>query len=205
MPLPHTVGLWDLTEPVAVDLKKGRNVLRFKRQSGSNEKGISIKEFKLVPWEQRQNVTAAEDEKGQAEAEDEHGMSPSYRSLLSASLLRDLAGLSVDDGLEPLPMDLSITGSKVRLLEAKGNGILAVQSVESGKIVPVALDDLALEDHALLARFVARLTPEDPTANARAGAYMEALGNASLAADYKRKAGPEAIGQFVFSNESPGE
>lgn len=207
MELPHTVGLWKMSEPVAVELKNGRNVLRFKRQSGSIDKGISIKEFKLVPWEQRQNVVAAEEEaKGEAEVtEEDHGMSPAYRTLLAASLLRDLARLSTEGKLEPLPMDLSFTSSKVRLLEAKGNGILAIQALDGEKVLPVALDDLALEDHALLARLVARLSPEDALANARAGIYMEALGNAPVAADYKRKAGPEAVGRFVVSREGSGE
>lgn len=207
VPLPHTVGLWDLSEPVAVELKKGRNVLRFKRQSGSNDKGISIKEFKLVPWEQRQTVAAEEEQKqkSQAEVGDDQAISPSYRSLLAASLLRDLAKLSAENKLQPLPMELSMTDSKVQLLEAKGNGILAIQAMDGGKVVPVALEDLALEDQGLLARLAARLNPEDASANALAAVYMEALGNDSVAADYKRKAGPEAFGQFVASHDGLGE
>ncbi|MGB1130190.1 MAG: hypothetical protein ACPG4K_09065, partial [Haloferula sp.] len=56
MPLPHSTGLWQLTEPIAVELKNGRNTLRFQRESGSNTKGITIKEFKLVPWDERATV-----------------------------------------------------------------------------------------------------------------------------------------------------
>ena len=206
MPLPHTVGLWGMSEPVAIELKNGRNVLRFKRQSGSNEKGISIKEFKLIPWERRLSVLEKDEadrkaqEEASAEVKDE-GISPAYRRALGLSLLQDLASISSSGKLEPLPMDLSITSSKVQLLEAKGNGILAFKSLESGKIVAVALDDLALEDHALLGRLVARLLPESSKANARAAAYMEVLGNISLAEAYRKKAGPEAVEQFVVSHQ----
>ena len=199
-PLPHTVGMWDTTEPVAVELKNGRNVLRFTRDSDGNAKGITIKEFKLVPWDSR--ATALTEDEPAAE---ERGMSPSYQRLLGTSLLQALAGISADGRLEPLPMDLSITGSRVRLLEAKGSGILAFQAEEGGKIVAVALDDLKLEDHALLARLVARLCPDDPAANARAGVYMECLGDPSLAAEYQRKAGSEAVEQFATMLESAAE
>jgi len=200
MPLPHTVGLWETTESVAVELKNGRNVLRFKRDSDGNTKGITIKELKLVPWDSR--ATALTEDEPAAE---ERGMSPSYQSLLGTSLLQALAGISADGRLEPLPMDLSITGSRARLLEAKGSGILAFQAEEGGKIVAVALDDLKLEDHALLARLVARLCPDDPAANARAGVYMECLGDPSLAAEYQRKAGSEAVEQFATMLESAAE
>ncbi len=45
--LPHTVGLWDKTEPVVIELAKGRNVLRFSREG--DVKGVTIKDFTLVP------------------------------------------------------------------------------------------------------------------------------------------------------------
>ena len=45
--LPHTVGMWDTTQPVEVSLVKGRNVLRFSRQEPV--KGLTIKEFTLKP------------------------------------------------------------------------------------------------------------------------------------------------------------
>jgi hypothetical protein len=193
MPLPHTVGLWGTSEPIAVELKNGRNTLRFKRTADSNSKGITIKEFKLVPWDQREELLVAEE----AAPEEEAGVSSSYQNLLATSLLQSLAGISKDGRLEPLPMDLSITGSRVKLLEASGSGILAFQAEEGGKVVPVAMEDLKLEDHALLARLVARLCPDDPTAHALAGAYMEAVGDAALAADYRRKAGAEVVEQFT--------
>jgi hypothetical protein len=47
MPLPFTVGMWELSEPVEIDLVEGTNVLRFSREG--NVKGISIKEFTLTP------------------------------------------------------------------------------------------------------------------------------------------------------------
>jgi len=45
--LPHTVGRWEETPPVALTLTKGKNVLRFSREG--SVKGISIKDFKLTP------------------------------------------------------------------------------------------------------------------------------------------------------------
>jgi len=54
--LPHTVGLWDVTEPVMVELKKGENVLRFSRKNVDNPvqmKGFTIKEYKLAPADKR--------------------------------------------------------------------------------------------------------------------------------------------------------
>jgi hypothetical protein len=193
MPLPHTVGLWGTTEPIAVELKNGRNTLRFKRTAGSNSKGITIKEFKLVPWDEREALLVEEE----SASEEETGVSSPYQKLLATSLLQSLAGLSADGRLEPLPMDLSISGSRVKLLEARGSGILALQAEEGGKVVPVALEDLKLGDHALLARLVARLCPDDPTAHALAGAYMKTLGDAALAEDYQRKAGSEAVEAFT--------
>lgn len=50
IPLPHTVGLWGHTVPVKVELKSGKNVIRFSHESvGITDKGFAIKEFKLVP------------------------------------------------------------------------------------------------------------------------------------------------------------
>ena len=45
--LPHTVGMWNTTQPVEVSLVKGRNVLRFSRTEPV--KGLTIKEFVLRP------------------------------------------------------------------------------------------------------------------------------------------------------------
>jgi hypothetical protein len=191
IPLPHTVGLWETTQPIAVELKNGRNVLRLTRHSEGSAKGITIKDFKLTPWEDHLKTPTEES----TEAED-RGMSPSYRRLLSLSLLRGLTDIDTDGALKPLPMDLSVTRLKVNLVEAKGSGILVFRAIRGGKLVPIALEDLALKDHALLARFVARLRPDDPTANARAGVYMEFLGNAPVALGYKRKAGREAVEKF---------
>ena len=47
LPLPHTVGLWQQTEPVVIELVKGKNLLRFSRQG--SVKGITIKDFTLTP------------------------------------------------------------------------------------------------------------------------------------------------------------
>ena len=45
--LPHTVGMWDTTKPVIVELVKGENVLRFSREG--DVKGVTIKDFTLTP------------------------------------------------------------------------------------------------------------------------------------------------------------
>jgi hypothetical protein len=45
--LPHTVGMWDKTKPIEIELAKGKNVLRFSREG--DVKGITIKDFTLSP------------------------------------------------------------------------------------------------------------------------------------------------------------
>lgn len=45
--LPHTVGMWDTTAPVILDLKAGENVLTFNHQTDGYDKGFSIHHFKL--------------------------------------------------------------------------------------------------------------------------------------------------------------
>lgn len=52
IPLPHTVGFWDRTDPVAVTLVKGTNVLRFSREH-ARLKGVTIKDFSLSPLDGR--------------------------------------------------------------------------------------------------------------------------------------------------------
>ena len=47
--LPHTVGLWDTTEPVEVTLEKGNNVLRFEHKSDGYAKGFTIRDIQLSP------------------------------------------------------------------------------------------------------------------------------------------------------------
>lgn len=46
--LPHTVGMWDKTQPANVTLVKGKNVLAFSRDH-EGLKGVSIKDFTLTP------------------------------------------------------------------------------------------------------------------------------------------------------------
>lgn len=49
IPLPHTVGSWAFTKPVQLELKQGRNVLRFSHRADGNDKGFTLKEFQLAP------------------------------------------------------------------------------------------------------------------------------------------------------------
>ncbi len=50
IPLPHTVGMWEMTSPVEITLTRGKNVLTFSHRSDEvTPKGFSIKEFTLVP------------------------------------------------------------------------------------------------------------------------------------------------------------
>ena len=44
MPLPYTVGMWGVTEPVEIELVKGENVLTFGGPSW-----VTIREFTLTP------------------------------------------------------------------------------------------------------------------------------------------------------------
>lgn len=46
--VPYTIGMWDKTEPVEIELVKGKNVLTFSR-GGENIKGLTIKDFMLTP------------------------------------------------------------------------------------------------------------------------------------------------------------
>ena len=45
--LPFTLGKWERTRPVTIDLKEGRNSLQFTLKTPN--KGLTIKEFKLAP------------------------------------------------------------------------------------------------------------------------------------------------------------
>jgi HEAT repeat protein len=56
IPLPHTVGYWDTTDPVEITLAKGTNILRFSRDHG-RLKGVTIKDFTLTPIASRANTT----------------------------------------------------------------------------------------------------------------------------------------------------
>lgn len=47
--LPHTVGMWDSTKPVQIELVKGKNVLNFTHKSDGQAKGFSIRDFTLTP------------------------------------------------------------------------------------------------------------------------------------------------------------
>ena len=47
MPLPYTVGMWENSEPVEIELAEGSNVLRFNREG--DVKGVSIRDFTLTP------------------------------------------------------------------------------------------------------------------------------------------------------------
>ena len=47
--LPHTVGMWDKTQPVEITLKKGANVLTFSHKADGYAKGFTIKDFTLTP------------------------------------------------------------------------------------------------------------------------------------------------------------
>lgn len=47
--LPHTVAMWETTAPITIQLKEGKNTLKFTHQTDGYAKGFSIHEFKLVP------------------------------------------------------------------------------------------------------------------------------------------------------------
>lgn len=47
--LPHTVGMWETTAPVTIELKAGKNVLTMNHQADGYAKGFSIHQFVLTP------------------------------------------------------------------------------------------------------------------------------------------------------------
>jgi hypothetical protein len=47
--VPYTVGMWDVTPPVSVELVAGRNVLRFSNAANVVPRGVTIREFMLKP------------------------------------------------------------------------------------------------------------------------------------------------------------
>lgn len=50
--LPYTVGMWETTQPIEVELKKGENTLTFSRKGVKQEvqpKGFTIRDFTLTP------------------------------------------------------------------------------------------------------------------------------------------------------------
>ena len=51
IPLPFTVGMWETTDPIEVQLRAGTNRLRFTREG--EVKGVTIKEFVLTPVRSR--------------------------------------------------------------------------------------------------------------------------------------------------------
>lgn len=47
--LPNTVGMWETTAPVRIELVEGRNVLHFEHRASGYPKGVTIKDFTLTP------------------------------------------------------------------------------------------------------------------------------------------------------------
>jgi hypothetical protein len=45
--LPYTIGKWQATEPVAITLAKGTNILKFDRPA--DRRGVTVKDFTLTP------------------------------------------------------------------------------------------------------------------------------------------------------------
>jgi len=118
-------------------------------------------------------------------------LAPEKRTMLDSSLLTALAELSHAGELEPLPMDLTKARSKVSLTKVESDGRLTFQTQEGEHRASFTFADLGTEDHSLLSRLVARLRPDDPEAQARAGIYMELSGQTALADEFYEKAGPE--------------
>jgi hypothetical protein len=52
--LPYTVGKWETTKPIIIQLNKGKNIMKFSRGAeidgeGKRNKGVTFKDFTLVP------------------------------------------------------------------------------------------------------------------------------------------------------------
>ncbi len=52
--LPHTVGMWETTASVGLDLERGRNTIKLVRFSDGEPKGFTIHHFTLTPARQRE-------------------------------------------------------------------------------------------------------------------------------------------------------
>ncbi|MFT5857288.1 MAG: hypothetical protein ACI8XO_004548 [Verrucomicrobiales bacterium] len=123
------------------------------------------------------------------------GHASTHMHVLWGSLGASLAPLSDAGQLQPLPMSLSKTKAKVKLIEADASGELTFQALTNEKQATFAFADLNTIDHALLSRLDARLRPDDQAALARAGLYMEAQGQQEIAKQYYEKTGEEAKAQ----------
>lgn len=116
-------------------------------------------------------------------------LSEEKRGLLDHSLITALAELGQAGELKPLPMSLSKAETKVHLLKVGSDARLTFQNHDGGRQTSYALGELSAADHALLARLVARLKPDDAESQARAGIYLELGGDTRLADEYYKKAG----------------
>lgn len=116
-------------------------------------------------------------------------LSEEKRRELDQALVMALAELGQTGALKPLPMSLSITQAKVKLVKVQSDRRLVFQSMTSDSQSAFALDDMNLADHALLARLVSHLRPDDAEAKAMAGIYLELSGQTNVADDFFGKAG----------------
>lgn len=113
------------------------------------------------------------------------------RKLLDRALLTSLGELSQAGQLTRLPMEMSKATARVWLVKVESDARLTYQAMEGERQSSFAFEELNAADHALLARLVARLRPDNAEAQAAAGIYLELNKETPLADDYYEKAGAE--------------
>lgn len=110
---------------------------------------------------------------------------------LDRALIFTLASMTHASELEALPMDLSRATAKVVFAGIDPDWKLRFRAPNSDASAAFDLQDLALEDRAMLARLVARSRSENREAQAMAGMYMELSGETTLADAYYARSGEE--------------
>lgn len=118
-------------------------------------------------------------------------LAPEKQAKFDQSLLSSLAALGQTGELKPLPMSLSKASAKVWLAKVESDGKLTFQATTGDQQASFALSELNAADHALLARLIAKLRPDNAEAHATAGLYLELSGDTQVADEYYQKAGTE--------------
>jgi hypothetical protein len=116
-------------------------------------------------------------------------LGPEQLKTLDAALLRTLVALSDAGKLNPVPLNLSFTKSKVVLKSVSADEDLIVQIEGGSQTARMKWRNIAAVDRATLSLLVASLKPDSQDAQAMAGVYMEQIGKLEQSDSYYEKAG----------------
>ncbi len=117
-------------------------------------------------------------------------LSAEKEAMLHRNLLALLRGLLDKGLLADVPMPLSMTSARVKLVDIDANGGMSFEA-DNGAKARLTTDDLAPIDLANLAVLATKLQPDNKSAHGVAGVYFEWLGRTELADDSYGKAGSE--------------